>query len=369
MTEAETQPENEAETEAEAEAETSDIDIGREIVCVTGATGFIASHIIEQLLERGHAVRATVRSIDAQKVAHLKAMTERHPGTLEFARADLLEPGSFDDAVAGCAAVIHTAAVARMSAKDPQRDIVDPSVEGVNNVLSAVRKADSVRRFVHTSSAAAVYGAPKTGKVYDETDFNDAATLDTDPYGLAKTKAERSVWSFAEAVERVSAVSINPVLVLGEAYTEAHVRTSLGVFRDLLVGTFPAVPGFFFNIVDVLDVARAHVMALEDFDLDGRYIISHKSMWMQDLAKAIARVFPDYRIKTGRLPDFVMYIAALFDPRVSRATLKMLLGREAQVTSYRSQAVMGLEYTPFDETLRRTGECLIERGWARPKRR
>lgn len=344
---------------------------GEEPVCVTGASGFLGSHIVERLLERGHRVRATVRDPDDRhKTAHLRAMDDRHPGTLELWRADLLELQSFDAAVAGCAAVVHTAAVARFAAKDPQRAIVDPSIEGVNNVLSAVRKAGTVRRFVQTSSGAAIYGRPQRGRTYDESDWNDDATLHSDPYGLAKTRAERSVWSFAEAYDGpLTAVAINPVLVLGPVFTEAHVRTSVGVFRDLLVGTFPAVPRLFFNVVDVRDVALAHVRAVERDDVDGRFILSHSGLWMRELAQHIARVCPEYRIKTGRLPDAAMWLVALVDPRVTFATLRMLLGREARVDNRRSREVLGVEYRDLDETLRDTARSLVEQGFARPRPR
>ncbi len=344
--------------------------IGEDIVCVTGASGFIGSHIVDRLLARGHQVRATVRNPDdAEKTTHLKQMAERHPGTLELHRADLLELGSFDTVIDGCAGLIHTAAVARFSAKDPQREIVAPSVDGVNNVLSAVRKAGSVRRIVQTSSAAAVYSQPRPGVVYDETHWNDEATVKSDPYGLAKTRAERSVWSFVEALDDVSAVSINPVLVLGEPFTAAHVRTSLGVFRDLLVGTFPAVPRFWFNLVDVRDVADAHIKALEDDTIEGRFLLSHTGMWMRDMAGDLERLLPQYAIQTGQLPNIAMWVAAVFDPRLTFATLRQLLGRAAPVDNTRSRDVLGIEYADLDETFRMTAAALVEKGFARPKAR
>lgn len=344
------------------------VKIGEDIVCVTGGSGFVGSHIVDRLLARGHRVRATVRDPDnADKTTHLKAMAERHPGTLELHRADLLELGSFDGVIDGCFGVIHTAAVARFSAKDPQAEIVAPSVDGVNNVLSAVRKAGSVRRIVHTSSAAAVYSQPKRGKVYTESDWNDEATVKSDPYGLAKTRAERSVWSFVEALDDVAAVSINPVLVLGQAFTAAHVRTSLSVFRDILVGTFPAVPRLWFNLVDVRDVADAHITALEDPRIEGRFILSHQGMWMRDIARHVARLYPRYRIKTGQLPNIAMYLAALFDARVNLATMRQLLGRDAPIDNRRSRETLGIDYADLDETLRMTADTMVERGFARPK--
>lgn len=343
--------------------------IGEDIVCVTGASGFVGSHIVDRLLAKGHRVRGTVRDPnDREKTAHLVAMGERHPGHLELRRADLLELGSFDDVIAGCTSVVHTAAVARLSARDPMRDIIAPSVDGVNNVLSAVRKSGTVRRFVHTSSAAAVYSQPKPGVVYDESRWNDDATVKSDPYGLAKARAERSVWSFVEAVDGISAVSINPVLVLGEAFTAAHVRSSLGVLRDLLVGTFPAAPKFWFNLVDARDVAEAHVRAVEDESIEGRFLLSATGRWLAGIARDLARLYPQYRIKTGELPNPVMWLVALVEPRVTFATLKQLLGRDAPIDNRRSREVLGIEYADLDETLRMTAESLIAQGFASPKK-
>ncbi|MCB9527987.1 MAG: NAD-dependent epimerase/dehydratase family protein [Myxococcales bacterium] len=344
------------------------IRIGQDLVLVTGATGFIGSHVVAALLDRGHRVRATVRDPnDAARTAHLRRFAEADPGRLTLVAADLMDPASLEAAVAGSAVVVHTAAVARMAAPDPQRAIVDPSVEGINNVLSAVRKAGAVRRVVHTSSVATLPGAGE--RVIDERDWNTDSTLRDDPYGLAKTTAERSLWQFAEAVEGVEVVALLPSMVFGPVFTRDHLRTSPGVLRDLLVGTFPAVPRIHLNVVDARDVALAHALAVEKPGVAGRFIVSREGRWMRELALDLARLCPAYKIRTGALPDLLMYAAAVFDPRLSLRTARRLLGRAARFDNRRSREVLGLDYRPLDETLRDAVESMVALGLAAPKRR
>ena len=150
------------------------------VVAVTGASGFIGSHVVQQLLDKGHTVRACVRDAENEaKTAHLKALAAGSTGELQLFSADLLVEGSFDDAFAGASAVVHTAAVVLLAARDAQKTIIDPSVKGTRNILSGIAHSNSVKRLVHTSSVAAVHtqgGNPAT--VYDESHWNegDAAT-------------------------------------------------------------------------------------------------------------------------------------------------------------------------------------------------
>jgi nucleoside-diphosphate-sugar epimerase len=108
---------------------------------MTGAAGFIASHVIIDLLEDGHVVHATVRDLgDDTKRAHLDVLEERYPGKLQCFEADLLEPGSLDAALEGCDALIHTATAVILAAPDPQKQIIDVAVKGTQNVLDSVAR-------------------------------------------------------------------------------------------------------------------------------------------------------------------------------------------------------------------------------------
>ena len=195
------------------------------VVALTGASGYIGSHIAELLVEGGYSVRAIVRdaSNDA-KCAHLRALGDRRAGALALWEGDLLAPGSFDAAFDGAAAVVHTAAHVELGTGD---HIVRASLDGVSHLLASLGKAPSVRRLVHTSSIAAVmhFEAPD-GHVFSEADWNDRSTPATDAYGYAKTAAERAVGAFADAARGRDVVCLNPAVAIGPVYTKAHTKAS-----------------------------------------------------------------------------------------------------------------------------------------------
>ncbi len=341
-------------------------------VCVTGASGYIGSHVIQLLLDRGYHVRAMVRDPgDEKKTAHLAAMGEGREDRLELLAADLVEPGSYDDAVAGCDLVCHVAASVKLAARDPQREIVDPAVLGTANVLTAVRKAGTVKRVVITSSIAAIFddGKPHDHQ-FSEDDWNGSSTIDSEPYNLAKTLAERAAWKAHDALpeeERYELVVLNPVVVLGPLFTRGHGRSSPALVRDLMAGAMPACPRICLSMVDVRDVAMAHALALEKPDAEGRYILHHEGLWMQEVAKRIAPHFPQYKVPTGRLPNLAMYAVGLFSKRVSFGWVRRNLGRRHLVNNRKSIDDLGVTYRPMDETLLDTCKSFIELGLVRPK--
>jgi uncharacterized protein YbjT (DUF2867 family) len=156
--------------------------------CVTGASGYIGSHVARELLERGHTVRATVRDgSDAKKTAHLTRLAQGLPGVLELHGADLSRPGSYDPIVAGCRHVHHVASAVYLNAKDPQFEIVDPALQGTENVLGAVERARTVEAVAVTSSLAAIAdAAQRPGHTYTEADWSRDADLAGSPDNLWK---------------------------------------------------------------------------------------------------------------------------------------------------------------------------------------
>ncbi|KAM1363663.1 hypothetical protein ACFX15_028015 [Malus domestica] len=174
------------------------------VVCVTGASGYIASWLVKLLLQRGYTVKATVRDpSDPKKTEHLLSL-DGAKERLHLFKADLLEEGSFDTAVDGCQGVFHTASPVQFSATDPQAEIVEPAVKGTLNVLKSCAKFTTVKRVVLTSSMASVImsGKPLTSDVvFDETWYSDPLFCEKNKqwYVLSKTLAEEAAWKYAKA--------------------------------------------------------------------------------------------------------------------------------------------------------------------------
>jgi dihydroflavonol-4-reductase len=338
-----------------------------ERVCVTGAAGFVGSHVVCLLLERGYRVRGTVRDPgNTAATAHLVRHAQAHEAELELVAADLTEPGAFKAAVADCPYVCHVASSVRLTAPDPQREIVDVAVEGTRNVLGAIIEAGSARRVVITSSIAAIVDETKPADyVHRETDWNQSASVEASPYPLSKSLAERAAWAMLEQLpeqRRFALVTINPSMVLGPILAKQHARSSPSVIRDLMTGKFPMVPNFHFGMVDVRDVALAHVRALEDEHAAGRHLLDCRGAWFIEIADEIRKAYPKLKAPQRRMPDALMYVAALFDKRLTWAFLRNNLSIARKLDNARSRERLGIEYRPLDHTIRETAQSILDMG-------
>ncbi|KAL4353609.1 hypothetical protein GQ457_06G014690 [Hibiscus cannabinus] len=266
------------------------------VVCVTGASGFIASWLVKLLLHHGYTVKATVRDPnDWKKTKHLLGLDGANE-RLHLLKAELLDEGSFDSAVEGCIGVFHTASPCYYSStvKDPQAEMVEPAVKGTLNVLRSCAKVPSVKRVIVTSSLAAVV---MTGKpladdvVVDETWFSDPVLCEKSKqwYALSKTLAEKAAWEFSEE-NGIDMVSIIPGMVSGPPL-QPTVNTSLLPIVELIgAETFSNAA---ITWVDVRDVVNAHILALENPSACGRYCIAGKLLHGSELLKILRDLFPD----------------------------------------------------------------------------
>jgi nucleoside-diphosphate-sugar epimerase len=328
-------------------------------VAVTGAAGYIGSHVVGLLVRQGYQVRAVVHSA-LSAVEHLTALGA------EVVQGDVLEPGGWSALLEGCDALVHCAAAVRFHAKDAERDIVAVALEGTRNVLHAAVKATRVRQVVHLSSIAAVLSYNRLpGYHFSSKDWCEDATLKKNPYGLAKTRSEQLAWELVKA--RASAepplrlLCINPGYVLGPVLSASHAKTSPGIVRDILRADTPGSPPLNFNVVDVRDVAEACLRALEADALSRRVILVAGRLWWEEVARLCKQEFPERRIHTRPLPKLLLYGVGLVDPRVSLAFLRANLGRELLVDD-EGRATLGLEYRPLSETIRDTARSLEQLG-------
>ncbi|CAK9867220.1 unnamed protein product [Sphagnum jensenii] len=271
-------------------------------VCVTGASGFIASWLVKLLLERDYTVRGTIRSPGtSQKSKHLLQL----PGAsdhLKLVSADLLEQGSFDQAVEGCDGVFHTAS----PAFDKNAQLIEPAVKGTLNVLASCAQART-KKVVLTSSVAAVAYTPKrkSTSVVDESWWSDSDYCQETKawYYVSKTLAERAAWDFVKE-KNLDMVVINPSMVLGPVL-QGSKNTSSDIILDFLNGTMKVYPSIAFGIVGVKDVAMAHILAYESEHATGRYICSGPVHPFADVVSLLKKLYPMYDISAKVVDETV----------------------------------------------------------------
>ena len=334
-------------------------------ILVTGASGFLASHILLQLLEQGYIVRGSVRN--AAKGDHIRKVLETHgadTSRLSFVELDLMQDTGWDAAMQGVDYLLHTASpFVTTSPKDPD-EIIKPALDGTRRALNAALRAN-VKRIVLTSSmVAACHGHEKSRTApYTEADWTNPSGKDVTPYILSKTLAEQEAWKIMEAAGRRNDLTvINPGFILGPLL-EQDIGTSGAIIKRLMKGELPGCPRIYFSIVDVRDAAELHLLAMHDPATFGRRVFSAgPSIEFVDVAKTLAEEFPDYapKIPTRRLPDFVVRLVALFDGDVKTAALN--LGRQHEMDKSLVEPLLGRPLIDTRKAIRSMGQSLIDLG-------
>ena len=337
-------------------------------VVVTGASGYIGSHVVANLLSRGRRVRATVRDLgDPIRVDHLRNLPLTGGGGLEIVEMDLLDAASVNDAIAGCTDLIHTAAAVRISAKDPQRQIVDPSVIGTRNVVSAIDAAGTVERFVHTSSTAAIRPMNwEDGQTLTTDTWADDATLDENPYGLAKVLAERVVREWHDSLNgevRPRMVTIHPSVVFGPPLSKIHLRGSLAFVMALVRRDIPVVLPMQVNIVDVRDVAEAHVRALTMGEDGGRYLTVSGDMQFKEVSQELRKAHPQFKTPTFTLPYSAALIVSLLHKKLSISWAKQHLKRRLYWDASPAERDLGMSWRSPRDSLLDSIPPIIDNEW------
>ncbi|EFJ26440.1 hypothetical protein SELMODRAFT_97205 [Selaginella moellendorffii] len=284
--------------------------MANEKVCVTGASGFLASWLVKRLLEEGYHVVGTVRDPDdASKISHLWELpgaTER----LELKKADLVTQGAFDDIVPGCHGVFHVAAAVTFSYKeDPQAEIVDPCLLGTLNVLNACKRSTTVKRVVCTSSVAAVRVRNdfKPDDVLDESVWSSPdccrETQASMWYGLGKTLSEQAALEFGKE-SGIDVITIAPSLITGELLSSRPTASAADILRLLqgkpfYIGRKKRGPKQWMDHVGYVhldDVAQAHLLAYTNPKASGRYVCSAINMSAIELASFMSKRYPKHKI-------------------------------------------------------------------------
>ncbi|KAI3519234.1 hypothetical protein L1887_08261 [Cichorium endivia] len=269
-------------------------------VCVTGAAGYIGSWLVMKLLERGYIVRATVRDPgNIKKVKHLLELPKAEKN-LTLWKADLTEEGSFDEAIEGCQGVFHVATPMDFQSKDPENEIIKPTIEGVLSIIRSCVKAKTVKKLVFTSSAGTVNVHKNQLPVYDESHWSDldfiySKKMTAWMYFVSKTLAEKVAWK-ATKENKIDFISIIPTLVVGPFITPSF-PPSLITALSLITGEeshYSIIKQGQYVHLD--DLCECHIYLYENPKAEGRYICSSHDTTIHELARMIKEKWPEYLI-------------------------------------------------------------------------
>jgi len=287
-------------------------------------------------------------------------------GELVLFEAELLKDTSFADAFQGCDYIIHAASPYVVNVKDPINDLVKPAVEGTLNVLRSAAHIPSIQRVVVTSSMAAITDSP-SGEL-NENVWNTKSTETRNPYYFSKTQAELAAWKFIkEKSPKFSLVAINPFVVMGPGHSGA-LNESPKILADIVSGGYPVVLDLTWGIVDVRDVATAHVLAMENPKAHGRYICVEHTMGMGDLITFFQTKYPELCAKIPQKSmecgpgTSLMKAMANFQPSGVKDYLQTHLGKELTINNGKIKKELGLHFTSLNTTLTDTIQDLIAHG-------
>lgn len=336
-------------------------------VLVTGGSGFIAGHVILQLLATGASVRATLRSLDREpEVRRTLAEAGMTRGdALEFVPADLVADAGWPQALAGVERVLHVASPVHLGPVADEEEVIAPAREGTLRVLRAARDA-SVRRIVVTSAFHAVgFGHPPLDRAFTEDDWSVLDGPGMDAYGRSKVLAERAAWDFAAAHgAELELVTLLPVAVVGPLLGDAISGANHLVHR-VLAGELPGYPDFAVPLVDVRDVAAAHLAALTaDGAAGDRFLLTSQEDAVPlaaigaELRHALGDRSP--RVPTALLPSEAVRAAAETNPALRPMAAE--LGYRKRVSGAKARRVLGFAPRDWRESVAAAGESMVARG-------
>jgi len=294
-------------------------------VFVSGGSGYIGLHCISKLIQKGYVVKTSLRTISRKNevIESLNKVIDCS-NKLEFCELDLTRDEGWDEEIQGCDYVLHVASPLMLGYTKNPDDIINPAVNGLKRCLKAAIK-NKVKRFVMTSSFAAIGSGFKNKTEFCDDDWTDLNNPDFNPYknhifaySYSKTLAEKTLWDYMDSInenDKIEVCTINPTVVIGRSLSNDMGGSNLAI-RKLLDGSMPFSANFGIDLVDVEDVAEMHVEAMINKDANGkRFLLSSQTMWYSEVSE-ILRVNGFNKAPRFSAPNFIIRLFAKFDSEV-----------------------------------------------------
>lgn len=340
--------------------------MSKQLVVVTGGSGFIASHIILKLLQQGYAVRTTVRSL--AKTELIKTMLANGGQTdfsdLSFVEADLTHEDNWDQVMAGATYAIHLASpTPTLNFKD-ENEMIQPAINGVLYVLRAASAAH-LKRVVLTSAYGAIFAGHKNRTTpYTEADWSDLSAKGIHPYQKSKTLSERAAWDFiAQDDSGLELSTVNPVAVMGPVLASDYSHSNIQI-QDLLTGKTKVVPEVDSGYVDVRDVASLHLLAMTSPKAAGERFLATtgETYSMLDVANILREAFPAYasKLPTKVVPTPVLKLAAKANPMMRMVA--SVAGKYAETSDAKATTLLGWQHGTAKDAIIATAQSMIDLG-------
>ena len=308
---------------------------------------------IAHLLEKKYDVRASIRNIkNAESVRTDLQKYLKKDVKLKFFEADLLKDKGWDRAIENCEAIMHVAGPYPMNFEGPEEDQIKPHEEGTLRILK-LAKSNNVERVILTSSIAAVWMGIPGDRDLDESKWTNEKIKHIDPYIKSKTIKEKAAWDYVSKNKSIKLTTILPPVVLGPGIGEHMHTTSMKFFNIIAKREMPIAPPIKFGMVDVRDVAKMHVAALEKNESIGkRFIVSENTYWAKEFANKLIEI--GYNAPTFSPPAFLVKFMTNFDKTLKM--VKPVIGLDYNIDSSSARSVLGFDPIPFNKTVLDTSD-------------
>lgn len=314
-------------------------------VLVTGGSGFVAMHIILQLLQKEYNVKTTVRSLKSKEkiIETLKSNGITNTDKLSFVQTELTKDDNWETAMQDCKYVLSVASPVFFEIPKDENEAIKPALEGIIRVLKFAKKA-GVKRVVMTSNFGAVgFSQTNKNRKTTEADWTDPNLKGLSVYEKSKTLAEMAAWDFIKKEScNLEFATINPVAIFGPSLDE-HISGSLNILKHILEGTMNPVPPIPLNLVDVRDVADLHIRAMENPNADGQRFIATADgqISMPEIAKFLIETKPEISAKVSKktIPEFMIRFASVFNAKAKEG--KMFMNMNRNVSNAKARNLLG----------------------------